>query len=65
MKHRNLGPVNDPSRTPGLSDRSDGEIELVRSAIVGPSGFGRYHEFGVTWPVPEEAVRRIFVQKMT
>jgi hypothetical protein len=55
----------DPLRTPGLSGRRVGEIELVTSVLIIPSGFSGYHEFGVTWPVPEEAVRRIFVQKMT
>ena len=55
----------DPLRAPGLSGRCDGEIGLVSSVILGPSGFRCYHEFGVTRPVPEEAVRRILVQQMT
>jgi len=54
----------DLSRPPGLSGRCVSEIELVSSVII-PSGFRGYHEFGVTWPIPEEAVRRIFAQEVT
>ena len=58
-------PAEDPLRAPGLSGRCDGEIDMVNSVIGSPLRFRGYDEFGVAWPVPEEAVRRVSLQQMT